>query len=206
MQPDWLTWAQNLQALAQSGIAFSKDPFDKERYEAIRTIAAEMIASHSDMETETIQNLFEQQEGYATPKVGVRGAVFQNDKILLVKEKLDHGRWTIPGGFIDINESPSEAVVREIQEESGYETRAVKLLDMYDPQKHNHPPKLFHIYHIYFLCEITGGAPTHSIETDGVHFFGEDEIPDLSAHRVTAEQISKLFAHHRNPNLPTEFD
>lgn len=206
MKPDWLRWAQELQAIAQTGIAFSEDPFDTGRYEAVRRIAAEMLAAQTDAPVERIGNLLDAQTGYATPKVGVRAAVFQDDRILLVKERLDSGRWTLPGGFIDINESPAEAVVREVGEESGFDVRPVKLLHLYDPQKHDHPPKLFHIYHLYFECRITGGSPASSLETDGVGFFPEHDLPELSTTRVTARQISKLFEYHRNPGQPTVFD
>jgi ADP-ribose pyrophosphatase YjhB (NUDIX family) len=202
----WLEWGQKLQAIAQSGLTFATDPFDIERYESIREIASGIIATGSRISLETIQDLYEQQSGYATPKVGVRGAVFRDDKILMVKERLDEGRWTLPGGFIDVNESPSEAVVREIAEESGYKTRVIKLLHLYDPQKHSHPPKLFHIFHIHFQCEITGGQPNNRIETDAVEFFEENHLPELSTGRITSDQISRLFGHYRNPNQPTSFD
>ncbi len=79
--------------------------------------------------------------GYATPKVDVRGSVFRDDQILLVKERAD-GLWTLPGGWADVNESPREAVVREIMEESGYHTRANKLLAVWDRAKHQHTPLL----------------------------------------------------------------
>lgn len=206
MKPDWLRWAQELQAIAQTGIAFSQDPFERERFESVRRIAAEILVSHTDVPADRVRGILESQTGYATPKVGVRAAVFQQGKILLVKERLDKGRWTPPGGFIDINESPAGAVVREVKEESGFDVRPVRLLQLYDPQKHDHPPKLFHIYHLYFECRITGGSPTSSLETDGVGFFPEHNLPELSAARVTPRQISRLFEYHRNPGLPTVFD
>ena len=206
MKPDWLRWVQELQAIAQTGITFSQDPFEKERFEAAQRIAVEILACHTDASAERIVGLLDGQTGYATPKVGVRGAVFQGRQILLVKERVDESRWTLPGGFIDLNESPAEAVVREVKEESGFDTLPVRLLHLYDPQKHVHPPKLFHIYHIYLECRIMGGAPSGSLETDGVAFFPEDRLPELSVARVTASQISKLFEYHRNPDLPAAFD
>jgi ADP-ribose pyrophosphatase YjhB (NUDIX family) len=152
-----------------------------------------------------IRDLFAGQVGYATPKIDVRGAVFRDDAILLVKERSD-GCWTLPGGWADVGDSPAEAVVREIAEESGYLTRAVKLLALYDRNKHGHPPIPDHAYKLFFLCEIIGGAPAESTETNGVGFFAEDELPNLSLTRVTPAQIARLFAHNRNPNLPTDFD
>ena len=163
----WLDLAQRLQAISQTGLAFASDPYDIERYEAVRAIAAEIIATHSDTDQGYIQGLFASEAGYATPKVDVRGAVFRDSAILLVKERSDGG-WTLPGGWADVGDSPSDAVVREIVEESGYQTRAVKLLALYDRNKHGHPPYPFHAYKIFFLCELIGGVATTSGETEAV--------------------------------------
>ncbi len=205
MQPKWLDWAQKLQAIAQNGLAFTENPFDVERFEKISQIATEIIATHTDTEQSFISDLFAGDVGYATPKIDVRGAVFRDDKILLVQEKFD-GLWTLPGGWADIGESPSEAVTKEVFEESGYKTRAVKLLAVYDRIKQGHPPFPYHLYKLFFLCEITGGAPKTSLETDAVEFFAEDEIPELSFGRVLPQQIKRLFTHYRHPDLPTDFD
>jgi len=205
MEPKWLKWARELQALAQSGLTYSKNPFETERYEKVREIAIEMMAEHSDLDAERIRDIFASESGYATPKVDVRGVVFKGDAILLVKELRD-GRWTLPGGWADVNDSPAEATVREIYEESGYRTRAVKLLACYDRSKHRHTPHAFHIYKLFFLCELIGGEPADSHETSGAAFFPEDGIPELSLPRVTPEQIARFFEHHRHPEWPTDFD
>lgn len=204
-QHEWLHWVRKLQAIAQSGLTFAEHPYAIERYEAVRQIAAEIMAAHSQYEQEAILELFASELGYATPKLDVRGVVFQNDQILLVREASD-GLWTLPGGWADINDSPSEAVTREIFEESGYETKAVKLLALYDKLKHDHPPQIPHAYKAFFLCEIISGTSTPSIETTEVAFFDEDKIPALSLHRVVLSQIHRLFEHHRQPDLPTDFD
>jgi ADP-ribose pyrophosphatase YjhB (NUDIX family) len=205
MNPTWLDWARRLQAIAQNGLTFSRDHFDIERYEQLRAIAAEIMAAHSESDVNVIRDLFAGQVGYATPKVDVRGAVFRDDAILLVKERSD-GCWTLPGGWADVGDSPAEAVMREIAEESGYQARAVKLLALYDRNKHGHPPIPDHTYKLFFLCELIGGAPAESAETDAVGFFTEHELPDLSLTRVTPAQIARLFAHYRNPDLPADFD
>jgi len=205
MDPTWLEWAQQLQAIAQNGLTYVKDPYDAERYEAIRELAAEIVATHSNLELDHIHDLFAGEIGHATPKVDVRGAVFRANTILLVRERSD-GLWTLPGGWADINESPGEAVVREVYEESGYHTRAVKLLALYDRNRHGHKPFPFHVYKLFFQCELVGGGPSTSIETDGVAFFAEDELPDLSLLRVTLPQIARLFEHYRHPEWPTDFD
>lgn len=203
--PQWLTWVKELQAIAQNGLTYGRDPYDLERYAALRQIAAEIAVRYTEVPLPTLQGLFAQEKGYATPKVDVRGAVFRDDTILLVRERSD-GLWTLPGGWVDVNDPPSVAVEREIREESGYTARAVKLMAVYDRNRHNHPPNPFHIYKLFFLCELQGGAPSHSTETDGVDFFRADQLPSLSTARVTAEQIARAFAHYHNPAWPTDFD
>ena len=215
MDPDWLDLAKRLQALAQSGLAFTHDPFDRERYEAIRAIAAEMVASGAGARSEAVrglETLFATQAGYATPKVDVRAAVFRGDRILLVRERSDGG-WTLPGGWADVGDSPAAAVEREVLEEAGYEVRAVKLAAVLDRNRHGHTPHLFHIWKLFFLCEIeneargAGAAMQGSwSETDAAEFFSEDALPPLSAGRVTARQIAHMFEHHRDPRRPTSFD
>ena len=202
----WLEWNQRLQAIAQNGLTFARDAYDIERYQAIRQIAAEMLAAGSGLPSVAVLGILEKETNYATPKVDVRGVVFRADKLLLVRERSD-GKWTLPGGWADVGASPAENVVREIHEESGFLTRATKMLAVFDRSKHPHePPFAFHVYKIYLLCTITGGQETASVETDSVGFFGETEIPELSVDRVTAGQIRRMFEHHRDPGLPTDFD
>ncbi len=207
MEPNWLRWAKQLAALAQNGLTYSDNEYEIERYKQIRQIAAEMMATGFDCDAKAFIDLFSQERGYATPKVDVRGAVFHEDKILLVREKIDGG-WTLPGGWADPSQSPSEAVAREVFEEAGFEVRVTKLAAVYDRSKHPHqPPMPFHLYKLFFLCEITGGKATESYETTGVDFFAEDSIPqDLSISRTLPFQIARMFEHHRNPALPTDFD
>ena len=197
--------ADSLFAIAQNGLLFTKDPFDKERYLQIKKIAALILAEKSTLTPDIIIDLFSCEKGYATPKVDVRGAVFKDNKILLVKERSDQ-LWTLPGGWIDINESPSEAVCKEILEESGFETKAIKLMALFDKNKHPHPPQLPHTYKIFFICELIGGEKRPSIETSEVEFFEKDKLPNLSLYRVIAAQIERAFEHMHDINLPTDFD
>jgi ADP-ribose pyrophosphatase YjhB (NUDIX family) len=206
MEPKWLTWAREIQAIAQTGLAFTQDIYDRERYERLRALASHMMAESSGTDPAFIESLFAGEIGYATPKIDVRGAVFRDGKILLVQERADAGRWTLPGGWADVNRSPREAVIAEVREEAGLEVLPVKLAALYDRQRHPHPPLPFHIYKLFFLCEITGGTPAPGTETGGVGFFGPDALPELSTSRVLASQIVRMFAHHAAPNLPTEFD
>ncbi len=204
--PRWLDWSTRLQAIAQNGLTFSQNAYDVERYNAVREITAEMLAAASDLDLGTVRGLLSRDSGYATPKVDVRGVVFRDDKILLVREKSE-GLWTPPGGWADVCASPAENVVREVLEESGFHTRALKMLAIFDRAKHpHHPPFAFHVYKIFIRCEITGGEATSSAETDGVEFFGENELPPLSIGRVTKWQLHRMFEHHRDPGLPTDFD
>ena len=206
MIPKWLEWARELQAIAQNGLTFCHNPFDEERYNEVRRIAAEIMSSHSKVDSELILNLFAQEKGYATPKIDVRGVVFRDNKILLVKEIIDGG-WTLPGGWADPNETPSESVEREVFEESGFKVKATKLLALYDRDKQgHHPPLPFHVYKAFFLCEIIGGSETLSKETDGVGFYIQDELPNLSASRVTPNQLKNFFVQFNGGIWHTEFD
>jgi ADP-ribose pyrophosphatase YjhB (NUDIX family) len=202
-----IEWVRALQAISQTGLHYANDAYDVRRYHEIRKIAAEMLAASSNLSAEQAVSFAAAEFGYATPKVDVRGVAFKDSRILLVQEIQDHGRWTVPGGWADVNETPSEAVVREVFEESGFETKAVKLLAVYDREKQGHvPPFPFHVYKLFFLCEIIGGAPRPNEEASEVAFFAENELPELSVSRLTAAQIEKFFRHLRNPVGETEFD
>ena len=209
MPPLWLTWARELQAIAQTGLTFSTSPYDRERYQAVRSLAAQILAEHSDVKLDRIEALFAEQAGYATPKVDVRGAVFRNDgALLLVRETADAGRWTLPGGWADVNETPVQCAVREVREESGFEVEVLKLAAVYDRDRHGHePPHAFHVYKLLFVCKVIGGAARPGLETSEVRFFTIDELPsDLSRARVRRHQLDRMFEHWGSPGLPTEFD
>jgi ADP-ribose pyrophosphatase YjhB (NUDIX family) len=205
MEPPWLEWARKLGALAQTGLTFAENPYDIERYTAIRAIAAEMFARASDVDFNRVTELLATGAGYATPKVDVRGVVFRDGKLLLVQERSD-GLWALPGGWADVGDSPAGAIVREIREEAGFETRAVKLLALLDRNRHNHPPHVDHIYKVFIRCEILGGSPRTSHEIQAVGFFAEDEIPALSLTRIVPGQIARMFEHDRRRDLPADFD
>jgi len=209
MEPAWLVWARELQAIAQTGLTFATSAYDRERYTTIRSLAAQMMATNSDADFGRVEALFAEQTGYATPKVDVRGAIFDEDaRILLVREIADAGRWTLPGGWADVNQSPSESVIREVREEAGLDVRVRKLAAVYDRARQGHtPPHPFHVYRLFFICDVVGGAPRAGLETSEVAFFGENEIPqDLSVARVLPHQIRRMFEHARNKDLLTDFD
>lgn len=208
MTENWIKWSRKLQAISQTGLHFSKDQYDRERYEEIGILAAEILAEHTNLSVAKLLQLNNVEFGYATPKVDVRGVVFQDEKILLVREIADAGRWTLPGGFADVNETPSQAVVREVREESGFETQAIKLLAVYDREHQQHTPPLpYSIYKLFFHCRIIGGQPQVNNEVSDISFFSETEIPvDLSEARVKKSQLIRCFEHFQIPDLPTDFD
>jgi ADP-ribose pyrophosphatase YjhB (NUDIX family) len=203
-----LIWAREMQALAQTGLAFSNDPFDRGRYAALSRLSAQIAARHSCADPRFIEGLFDAQSGYATPKVGVRGAVFDTaGRILMVREVVDENRWTLPGGWADVNQTPGQSVVREVFEESGYNVRAVKLAAVWDRARQAQPATAFSIVRMFFVCRLEGGEPTTSLETSEVGWFAEGQVPaDLSLRRTLPCHISRMFAHWRDPGLPTEFD
>jgi ADP-ribose pyrophosphatase YjhB (NUDIX family) len=203
---EWLDWGRKLQAIAQSGLAYANDPYDVERYEQVRRIAAEIVAS-SGATANHIDILFSEEFGYATPKLDIRAVVLDEEEaILLVREKED-GLWTLPGGWVDVGESPSESVEREVKEESGFDVRAVRLLALWDRDKHPHPPTPFHVYKLVFRCELLGGDPlTTSTETEGVGFFPKDALPELSLSRVTPQQIQGLIERAVDGQQSADFD
>ncbi len=200
-------WVRRLQAIAQSGLTYAKDPYDVERYEQVRMIAAEIAASRSEAPASRIDDLFGGELGYATPKLDIRALVLdEKGDVLLIKEKED-GRWTLPAGWVDVGESPSEAVEREAKEESGYRVRAVRLLALWDRDKHPHPPMPFHVYKLVFQCGLLGGAPlAATTETDGVGFFPKEALPELSLGRVTSGQIERLIEHATDRGGTADFD
>ncbi len=200
-----LDCARKMQAIAHNGLVFTLDPFDRERYQQLQALADSLLAGELQLLPQSIGPLLQLDEGYVTPKVDVRGAVFRDESILLVRERSD-GKWSMPGGWVDVNDAPSEAVEREIFEESGYRARAVKLAALFDRRRHPHPPSVHHIYKLLFLCDLVGGTPSLSNETDAVDFFPMGALPPLSTGRITAAQIERMFEHHRRRELPTDFD
>jgi ADP-ribose pyrophosphatase YjhB (NUDIX family) len=204
-EPTWLRIARELRAIAQIGLTFSKDQFDRRRYTRVRELAASLIVEGSNLSLETVLGLVGQDAGYATPKVDVRGAAFVDGRILLVREISD-GKWTLPGGWADVNQTAAECVVREIAEESGFQARALKLAAVHDYQKSNRGRMLDSIYKVFFICEITGGSARASDETSEVSFFSRSELPPLSTGRATEAQIERMFQHRERPELPADFD
>jgi ADP-ribose pyrophosphatase YjhB (NUDIX family) len=202
--PKLLDWARRLQAIAQTGVAYGEPHvYDRERYEQVRLIAAEMFASNGDVET--ADAILALEAGQATPKLDVRGVVFRGDEILLVREG---GAWSLPGGWVDVGESPSESVVREVLEESGYPTRAVKLLALFDRDRHAYEPHAWHIWKAIFLCELLDEEQQAlGTETDDAQFFAREALPaPFRSGNATRAMIERAFDHREHPEWLTEFD
>ncbi len=204
-RPEWLRWADALQTIASAGLTYSRDPFDRDRFEQVRAVAAEILSRHTDLALPEAHARLQAEPGYATPKVDVRAAVFDGDRVLLVREVSD-GRWSLPGGWADVGESPAEVAAREVREESGLEVRVTRLLAALDKRKHPHPPQLSYVYKLFFLCQVTGGALRESFETPGVDWFRRDALPPLSLDRVLPTQVERVFQHRDQPTLPADFD
>ncbi|MBD3922000.1 NUDIX hydrolase [Paenibacillus sp. PR3] len=199
MELKWLEWTKQIQAIAQTGLTYAKDVYDIERYEALREMSIEILSEYTMVGEEKITLTFASDTGYATPKVDIRAVVFHQDRILLVREKID-GAWSLPGGWADIGLSPSEVAVKEVREESGYTVKPLRLLAVLDKKFHNHPPEPYHIYKMFIQCEIVGGDAQTGIETSAVDFFEENNLPELSVERNTLTQLQLMFEYNRDPN------
>ena len=191
----WLEWAVALQSLAQAGIHYGKDPFDVERYEQIRTIAAEMISYQTEIPLEKVKNLFCNETGYQTPKLDSRAAIFQDEKILRVKER--NGTWALPGGWVDVGLSVKENIIKEVKEEAGLDVTAGTVIAVQDREKHNLPVYAYKICKIFILCTVTGGKFQPNLETLESRYFSLDSLPALAQEKSNAEQIQMCFdAYH----------
>jgi ADP-ribose pyrophosphatase YjhB (NUDIX family) len=189
-----LKTARELEAIAQTGLHFTRDPYDKERYARLRVIAAELMESISNLTAPEILEWCKSDFGYATPKVDVRAFVVREEKVLLIRENQDAGRWTLPGGWADVNESPSESIIREVAEESGYFVKTHRLLAVLDREKQGHSPSFpYHIYKLFFHCSIIGGSPRPNLESSECRFFHIDALPELSTTRVLETQIKRFY-------------
>lgn len=203
--PRWLDWAREIQALSQTGLHFAENDYQRERYQRLIEIAAEIFSQYSDLEYQPLVDRFLKQIGYATPRVDVRGAVFRDERLLLVRERMDGG-WTMPGGWADVGDLPSESVEREVWEEAGFRVKARKVIGVYDANRTG-PLEVFHAFKIVFLCDLISGEPRPSNETSEVVFFGLEDIPiKLSGERTRPRHIEDVFAAYADPDKETVFD
>lgn len=192
MEEKWLSWAKQIQAHAQNGLAYAQNPFDRERYQQLRDLSVEIMQHYTEAGCDTITDLFCNETGYQTPKVDVRGAVFKDGKVLLVKERQD-GKWSLPGGWADIGLSVKENVKKEVLEEAGMTVEPIRLVAILDWIKEEHRCACpFSMYKIFMLCNLVGGAYQENIETEDAQFFGMDELPELT-HKISKEAIEMCY-------------
>ena len=202
----WKKWAQELQFLAQSSLAYSKDKFDRERSERIRDIACEMLSYKYDLPIEKIKMDFASEIGYQTPKVETRAAIIKDNKILLVKEQLD-GKWALPGGYQDVNVSVRENVIKEASEEAGAVVQPLKVVAVLDYNRHHHVNFPLGMVKIFVLCEYINHSFNENTETLGAEFYSLDDLPELSLTRTTKKQLEMCFECYKDPeNWDTIFD
>ncbi|MCM3920679.1 NUDIX hydrolase [Frankia sp. AiPs1] len=203
--PEWLPWVRELHSIAQAGLAYSQDPYDLERFEQLRRLSYEIAAHCTVVTVEAAEGLFGGEVGYQTPKVDVRGVLFDGDRILLVREKEDGG-WSLPGGWADVGLTPAEVVVKEIFEEAGLRAEPERLLAVLDKRRHAHPPYPNDTYKIFIRCRVVGGSPGGGLETSEVGWFQRDALPPLSEKRNTAGQLALMFGYLDDPTAPAVVD
>lgn len=202
---DWLKLAIEIQSLAQAGLTYTTNVYDIERYERLREISAEMIASKSEMSLEKVKDLFCNETGYQTPKLDTRAAIFMDDKILLVHE--NNGTWSLPGGWVDVLESVKSNTIKEVREETGLIVDATKLIAVQDRNKHNKPIYAYGVCKVFVLCELLGGKFEENIETTEIKYFSLDEIPsNLAEEKTNKEQIEMCFEAYKDKDWQTQFD
>ena len=201
----WLKWAMEIQSLAQSGLAYTDNVYDIERYEKLREISAEMLAEKTDLSVEKVKDLFCNETGYQTPKIDTRAVIFKNNKILLTHE--NNGTWSLPGGWCDVLESVKSNTIKEVKEETGLDVNAIKVVAIQDRNKHNKPIYAYGVCKVFILCDVIGGKFKKNIETTEIKYFSKDEIPNnLSEEKTNKEQIEMCFKAYNDKNWQTQFD
>jgi ADP-ribose pyrophosphatase YjhB (NUDIX family) len=201
----WLEIAKKINSIAQSGLTFTKDKFDRERYTELLDLSIQILNHITDIDTKKLDFIFNRDIGYQTPKVGIRAVVFRDNKILLVKERMDN-KWCIPGGYADTGMTPSQIAITEVKEESGFDVQPKRILGLIDYNKYQERPFPFDIYQLFMECEIIGGEAKAGLETSDVGFFDINDLPELSVRRVTKEQLIKMFELYMNKQLEPIFD
>lgn len=201
----WLKWAIEIQSLSQIGLTYTKDVYDRERYQRLREISAEMLAKKTELSIEKVKDLFCHETGYQTPKLDTRAAIFRNNKILLVHE--NNGTWSLPGGWCDVLESVKSNTEKEVREETGLNVKAVKIISIQDRNKHNKPVYAYGVCKIFVLCEVINGNFVENIETTEIRYFSLQDLPhNLAEEKTNKEQIEMCFKAYLNENWQTQFD
>lgn len=201
---EWLLWAMELQFIAQAGLTYSKDVFDRERFQRIRDIASEVMVQRTGQTAQKVEDVFCNETGFQTPKLDTRAAIFQDDKILLVQEK--SGTWSLPGGWVDVNQSVAKNTVKEVKEEAGLDVVPIRVIALHDRNQHNVPVYAYGICKVFILCEIIDGYFEENIETNASEYFSLEDLPNLALEKNTPEQIQMCFNAYHNPQWMPIFD
>ncbi len=204
MEDQILEWAKELQSIAQAGLFYGRDVFDRERYQRIREIAAQMLSMRADLPMDKVIEVFCSDTGYQTPKVDSRAAIFRDGRILLVRE--NDGRWSLPGGWCEYNLAPADNAVKEAKEEAGVDVTVKKLIAVHDKNKHNPKPYLFSVIKIFYLCELTGGEFVPNIETSASGFFSLEELPEMAEEKCSGDQVRMCFEAAASEHWTVQFD
>lgn len=200
----WLEWAKELQFIAQAGLTYSKDSFDIERFERLRDISAEMMCVKSGLTLDIVKDLFCNETGFQTPKLDTRAAIFQDNRILLVKER--NGTWSLPGGWVDVLETVKSNTEKEVREEAGLDVKATRIIALHDKNTHNTKPFAYNVCKVFVECEVIGGSFKENIETVESRYFSVDNLPLLAEEKNTEEQIRMCFAAHDDVDWKVPFD
>ncbi|WP_394803666.1 NUDIX domain-containing protein [Niabella hibiscisoli] len=163
-----------------------------------------MLAATTGLPFQKVKDLFCNEEGFQTPKIDTRAAVFQQQKILLVKER--NGKWSLPGGWVDLLETIKTNTEKEVKEEAGLDVEATRLIAVQDRNHHNDPPYAYNVCKVFILCELKGGYFIPNIETLESGYFGLDELPELAAEKNNLEQVAMCFKAYEDPNWVVIFD
>lgn len=196
----WFSWAREIQAIGQIGLTYATDRFDLERYTRLREIACEMLSTGFDEPLEKIREAFCFDKGYPTPKLDTRAAIFnENDEILLVREA-NSGKWNMPGGWCDDNQTVMSNVIKEVREEACMHVNPVKFIALVDRNRSNTPKFSYGILKAFVECTQGAGQFLPNLETTQRKWFRENEIPvdELRLSTNTPSQIAMCFAAHRS--------
>lgn len=204
LKEPWLKWAIEIQSIAQCGLAYTKDMYDKERYEQLRNIAVEMLSYKTDISVDKIKTLFCNESGYQTPKLDTRAVIFEDEKILLVREK--NGLWSLPGGWVDVLESIESNTIKEVKEEAGLDVITKRVIAIQDRNKYNKPLYPYGVCKVFVECEVIGGEFIENIETTEIKYFSIENLPNLCEAKTTSKQIEMCFEAKNNQNWNVVFD
>ena len=187
---DFVKYLQRMIALTDTGLTFTKDPFDRERYEDLRSLLSEMLNQESDLDAEEVAEVLKPTSAYVTPLMDVRAWIVEDEKICLVRGQGEND-WALPGGFGEVGYSPTENILKEIEEETGFEAKVERLLAVFDTNRFQLQSKQYAKF--IFECKLLDGQFQKNQEIADLQFFAIDQLPNLSEKRITKEQIEILW-------------